>query len=146
MDSDLCEGEAEWEGVEGEQMVRVAGEEQAEAGPKPRGLEMGKLTGTVVLDARGAKAQEAERRSHGPGSGLDPGFHGEQGLARLSCDPSVGEKGQVSGVREHRCPLPLLESADEAPAHISVCEIRGEKCLEALGPWVLMGADSLECL
>ena len=52
----------------------------------------------------------------------------------------------MSGVREHRCPLPLLESADEAPAHISVCEIRGEKRLEVLGPWVLMGAGSLECL
>ena len=56
MDGDLCEGEAEWEGVEGEQMVRVAGEAQPEAGPKPRGLEMGKLTGTVVLGAQGAKA------------------------------------------------------------------------------------------
>lgn len=100
----------------------------------------------VVLGVQGVKAQEAERRSHGPGSGLDPGFQGGQGLARLSCDPSVGAKGHVSGVREHRCPLPLLESADKAPAHISVCEIRGKNHLEAQGPWVLMGADSLECI
>lgn len=100
----------------------------------------------VVLGEQGAKAQEAERRSHGPGSGLDPGFQGGQGLARLSCDPSVGAKGHVSGVREHRCPLPLLESADKAPAHISVCEIRGKNHLEAQGPWVLMRADSLECI
>ena len=100
----------------------------------------------VVLGVQGVKAQEAERRSHGPGSGLDPGFRGGQGLARLSCDPSVGAKGHVSGVREHRCPLPLLESADKAPAHISVCEIRGKNHLEAQGPWVLMGADSLECI
>lgn len=100
----------------------------------------------VVLGVQGVKAQEAERWSHGPGSGLDPGFQGGQGLARLSCDPSVGAKGHVSGVREHRCPLPLLESADKAPAHISVCEIRGKNHLEAQGPWVLMGADSLECI
>lgn len=100
----------------------------------------------VVLGAQGAKAQEAERRSHGPGSGLDPGFQGGQGLARLSCDPSVGAKGHVSGVREHRCPLPLLELADKAPAHISVCEIGGKNHLEVQGPWVLMGADSLECI
>ena len=103
-------------------------------------------TMAVVLGAPGAEAQEAERRSHGPGSGLDPGFQRGQGLARLSCDPSVGAKGHVSGVREHGCPLPLLESADKAPAHFSVCEIRGENHREALGPWVLMGADSLECI
>lgn len=54
-------------------MVHAAGEEQAEAGAKPRGLE----TVGVVLGAQGAKAQEAERRSHGPGSGLDPGFQGD---------------------------------------------------------------------
>lgn len=41
MEGDLCEGEAEWEVVEREQMVRAAGEEQAEARPKPRGLEQG---------------------------------------------------------------------------------------------------------
>lgn len=99
--------------------------------------------GPGCTGGQGLGGRETESRAN---SGLDPGFHGEQGLARLTCDPSMGAKGQVSGVREHRCPLPLLESADEAPAHISVCEIRGEKRLEVLGPWVLMGAGSLECL
>lgn len=80
MEGDLCEGEAEWEVVEREQMVRAALRSRQRPGQSP-GAWSGETdwdTMAVVLGAPGAKAQEAERRSHGQAVDLTQVFRGDR--------------------------------------------------------------------